>query len=176
MSSTRSWVPSAPTSPVGSDPANDAPHRLIDNVEFGQDVQVGPFVNLYRCTIGDETRIGPFVEIQTGVVVGARCKIQSHTFVCEGVTIEDEVFVGHGVTFVNDKYPRSTTDAGGLQTEADWTLLRTTVARAASLGSGATILGGVTIGERAIVGAGAVVTKDVPADAVVLGNPARLRR
>ena len=154
-------------------PANDAPHRLIDGVKFGVDVRVGPFVNLYGCTIGDGTRVGPFVEIQSGASIGARCKIQSHTFVCEGVTIADEVFVGHGVVFVNDKYPRSTRPNGALQAPEDWALLPTTVERGASVGSGAVILGGITIGERAIVGAGAVVTRDVPADAVVAGSPAR---
>jgi UDP-2-acetamido-3-amino-2,3-dideoxy-glucuronate N-acetyltransferase len=161
---------------VGREPGNDAPYRLIDDVEFGSDVSVGPFVNLYRCGIGDESRIGPFVEIQAGATVGARCKIQSHSFLCEGVTIEDEVFVGHGVVFVNDKYPRSTRDDGVPQTENDWTLLRTTVARGASLGSGALILGGIRVGESAVVGAGAVVTKDVPPGAVVAGSPARAIR
>ena len=154
-------------------PANDAPYRLLDGVTFGEGVHVGPFTNLYGCTIGDGTRIGPFVEIQRGVRVGARCKVQSHTFVCEGVMIEDEVFVGHGVVFVNDKYPRSTTGSGALQTPADWELLEIVVERGASLGSGAVVLGGVRIGSGAIVGAGAVVTRDVPPDAVVAGSPAR---
>ena len=157
-------------------PANDAPYRLLDDVVFGEGVVVGPFTNLYGCTIGDGTRIGPFVEIQRGVRVGARCKVQSHTFVCEGVTIEDEVFVGHGVVFVNDKYPRSTTESGTLQTPVDWTLLEILVERGASLGSGAVVLGGVRIGSGAIVGAGAVVTRDVPPETVVAGSPARLLR
>jgi len=133
------------------------------------------FVNLYGCTIGDETSIGTFVEIQKGVVIGARCKIQSHTFICEGVTIEDEVFVGHNVNFINDTFPRATA-GGALQTEADWQLVPTLVKRGASLGTGSTILGGVTIGEDAIVGAGSVVTKNVAARAVVAGNPARVLR
>ena len=160
---------------VAAGPVNDAPCRVLDDVSFGADVVVGPFTNLYGCRIGDLTRIGPFVEVQRGVVVGARCKVQSHTFVCEGVTIEDEVFVGHGVMFVNDKTPRATSD-GRLQTEADWTLLRTTVERGASLGSGAVILGGVTVGAGALVGAGAVVTRDVEPGATVAGNPARRLR
>ena len=131
-------------------------------------------MNLYGCRLGDGSRVGPFVEIQRGAVVGARCKISSHTFVCEGVEIEDEVFVGHGVVFVNDKHPRATTADGALQTDADWTLLRTTVRRRAAIGSGAVILGGVTIGEEATVGAGAVVTQDVPAGTTVAGVPARV--
>ena len=158
--------------PVARGPVNDAPCRLIDDVSFGEDVSVGPFTNLYGCAIGDGTRIGPFVEIQRGAVIGARCKVQSHTFVCAGVTIEDEVFVGHGVLFVNDKTPRATSD-GRLQTEADWTLLRTRVERGASLGSGAVVLGGVTVGAGALVGAGAVVTRDVEPGATVAGSPAR---
>jgi len=153
-------------------PANDAPYRLLSEVEFGEGVVVFSFTNLYGCKVGDDTRIGPFVEIQRGVVVGARCKIQSHAFVCEGVEIEDEVFVGHGATFVNDKRPRATTDTGELQGSDDWELLRTHVGRRASIGSGATILGGIRIGEGALVGAGAVVTDDVPAGATVVGNPA----
>lgn len=154
-------------------PANDAPFRLIDDVTFGGDVVVHSFANLYGCSIGDGSRIGPFVEIQRGAVIGARCKISSHSFVCTGVEIADEVFVGHGVAFVNDKYPRSTTETGALQTESDWTLLRTTVESRASIGSGAVVLGGVTIGQGAVVGAGAVVTKDVPAGTTVAGVPAR---
>ena len=133
------------------------------------------FVNLYGCTIGDDTSIGTFVEIQKGAVIGARCKIQSHTFICEGVTIEDEVFVGHNVNFINDTYPRATT-GGAMQTEADWKVVPTLVKRGASLGTGSTILGGVTIGEGAIVGAGSVVTRDVPARTIVAGNPARVLR
>jgi UDP-2-acetamido-3-amino-2,3-dideoxy-glucuronate N-acetyltransferase len=154
-------------------PSNDAPYRLIQDVGFGRDVVVGPFTNLYDCQIGDETRVGPFVEIQTGAVVGAKCKIQSHAFICEGVQIEDEVFVGHSVLFINDKYPRATNTSGELQTAADWELLPTFVEHGASLGSGAVIMGGVRIGAGAIVGAGAVVTKDVEAGTTVLGNPAR---
>jgi UDP-2-acetamido-3-amino-2,3-dideoxy-glucuronate N-acetyltransferase len=159
---------------VADAPVNDAPYRLIDDVDFGEHVVVQAFTNLYGCRIGAETRIGPFVEIQRGAVVGARCKVQSHTFICDGVTIEDDVFVGHGVLFLNDDRPRATTDAGELQTEADWTLLTTVVRRGASLGSGAVIRGGVTIGEGALVGAGAVVTRDVPPGAVVSGVPARM--
>ena len=156
-------------------PVNDAPYRLIDDVAFGDGVVVGPFTNLYGCRIGDESRIGPFVEIQRGATIGARCKVQSHTFVCDGVEIGDEVFVGHGVVFINDKFPRATTDEGGLQTGEDWELLPTVVERRASLGSGAIVLGGVRIGEGAIVGAGAVVTRDVPPDTTVIGVPARPR-
>jgi len=158
---------------VADGPVNDAPHRLIDDVEFGEDVVVQAFTNLYGCRIGDGTRIGPYVEVQRGAAIGARCKVQSHTFVCDGVTIEDEVFVGHGVMFVNDKRPRATNEAGELQTEADWELLPTHVERGASLGSGAVVLGGVRIGAGAIVGAGAVVTADVPAGETVAGVPAR---
>jgi acetyltransferase-like isoleucine patch superfamily enzyme len=145
-------------------------------VALGPDAVVALFTNLYGCSIGDGTRVGPFVEIQRGVSIGARCKIQSHTFVCEGVTIEDEVFVGHGVMFVNDKTPRATTESGALQTADDWTLLETVVERRSSLGSGCVVLGGVRVGAGAIVGAGAVVTKDVPPGAVVAGVPARQRK
>jgi UDP-2-acetamido-3-amino-2,3-dideoxy-glucuronate N-acetyltransferase len=159
---------------VAAEPANEAPSRLIDGVSFGVDVVVGPFTNLYGCTIGDGTRIGPFVEIQRGARIGARCKVQSHSFICDGVTIEDEVFVGHGVMFVNDKYPRATVD-GRLQGEQDWQLLETVIGRGATLGSGAVILGGVHVGAGAIVGAGAVVTRDVVAGEVVVGSPARPR-
>lgn len=155
-------------------PANDAPFRLITDVEFGENVVVFPFTNLYGCKIGDNTRIGPYVEIQRGAVIGANCKIQSHTFVCDGVTIEDEVFIGHGVLFINDKRPRATGEEGVLQTADDWTLLPTFVERAASLGSGAVILGGVRIGAGALVGAGAVVTADVAAGRTVAGVPARM--
>jgi len=154
-------------------PANDAPYRLVDGVAFGEDVVVHAFTNLYGCRIGDGTRVGTFVEIQRGAVVGARCKISSHTFVCDGVTIEDEVFVGHGVIFVNDKAPHATTEDGALQSEEDWTLLRTVVERRASIGSGVVVLGGVRIGAGALVGAGAVVTRDVAAGEIVVGNPAR---
>lgn len=150
--------------------------RIAADVKLGRDVSIRDFVNLYGCEIGDETRIGTFVEIQKGVKIGARCKIQSHTFICEGVTIEAEVFVGHGVTFVNDRYPRATNAIGTPQTEEDWKCVQTLIKRGASIGSGATVLDGVTIGENAIVGAGSVVTKDVPADAVVVGNPARVVR
>ncbi len=154
-------------------PVNDAAHRLLNDVEFGEGVQVFSFVNLYGCKIGDGTRIGTFVEIQRGAVIGAACKIQSHTFICDGIQIGDRVFVGHSVTFVNDKEPRATAADGGLQTEDDWQLQRTVVEDGASIGSGATILGGVRIGAGALVGAGAVVTRDVAPGATVAGNPAR---
>ena len=150
--------------------------KIAPSVKLGKDVRLGDFINLYGCTIGDETRIGPFVEVQKNAFIGKRCKIQSHSFICEGVTIEDEVFVGHGVMFVNDKYPRATTDGGGLQTEADWKVEPTLIKRRASIGSNATILGGVTVGEGAIIGAGSVVTADVPAATIVAGNPARAIR
>ena len=150
--------------------------RVAPDVQLGRGVRMYAFVNLYGCTIGDETSIGTFVEIQKGVTIGARCKIQSHTFICEGVTIEDEVFVGHNVNFINDTYPRATSAAGALQTEQDWSVVGTIVRRGASLGTGSTILGGVTIGERAIVGAGSVVTRDVPPGVIVAGNPARVLR
>ena len=147
----------------------------LTNVTLGKDVKIAQptLVNLYGCKIGDGTKIGAFVEIQKNASVGARCKISSHTFICEGVTIEDEVFIGHGVTFINDRYPRATAEGGQLQTEQDWQVVPTRVCRGASVGSGVAILCGVTIGERALVGAGAVVTKDVPADAKVAGVPAR---
>jgi UDP-2-acetamido-3-amino-2,3-dideoxy-glucuronate N-acetyltransferase len=154
-------------------PSNDAPYRLIDEVTFGEGVVVSPFTNLYGCRIGDETRIGPFVEIQRDVIIGARCKIQSHAFICTGVEIEDEVFVGHGALFINDKLPRATNEAGGLKTDADWTLLPTRVERGAALGSGVVVLGGVRIGAGALIGAGAVVTRDVPPGETVAGVPAR---
>jgi UDP-2-acetamido-3-amino-2,3-dideoxy-glucuronate N-acetyltransferase len=147
--------------------------RVAPDVELGRDVKLYAFVNLYGCRVGDETRIGTFVEIQKGASVGARCKISSHTFICEGVTLEDEVFVGHGVMFVNDKRPAATAPGGALQTEDDWTLLRTVVEDGASVGSGAVILGGVRIGAGALVGAGAVVTADVEPGATVAGVPAR---
>ena len=148
--------------------------RISPDVRIGQDVKIYAFVNLYGCEIGDESRVGTFVEIQRGAKIGRRVKISSHTFICEGVTIEDEVFIGHGVMFINDKYPRATTTNGGPQTEADWKVISTLVKRCASIGSNATILCGVTIGEGAIVGAGSVVTHDVPDWAVVAGNPARI--
>jgi UDP-2-acetamido-3-amino-2,3-dideoxy-glucuronate N-acetyltransferase len=154
-------------------PANEAPFRLIDGVEFGENVIVRSFTNLYGCKIGDNTQIGTFVEIQRGAVIGANCKIQSHTFVCDGVSIEDEVFVSHAVSFVNDKFPRAVSSSGQFQTDSDWTLLPTKVERGAAIGTGAVILGGVTIGARALIGAGAVVTRDVPPGETVVGNPAR---
>ncbi len=147
---------------------------IAPDVVLGRDVAIYNFVNLYGCRIGDSTKIGSFVEIQKGVQIGRNCKVSSHTFICEGVTVEDEVFIGHGVNFINDKYPRATTEGGQLQTEADWTVERTLVQRGASIGTNSTILGGITIGERSIVGAGSVVTHDVPAGATVAGNPARI--
>lgn len=157
-----------------SKPVNQVPYRMLNDVAFGEDVVVHAFTNLYGCRIGARTRIGTFVEIQAGVGIGAACKIQSHTFVCEGVTVGDRVFIGHGVTFVNDKRPRATNAAGELQTDADWELLPTVIEDDVSIGSGATILGGLRIAAGAVVGAGAVVTKDVPAAAVVVGNPATM--
>ena len=152
-------------------------HQLIaPDVKLGRDVRIYGFVNLYGCEIGDESRIGAFVEIQKGAKIGPRCKISSHTFICEGVTIEAEVFVGHGVNFINDRYPSATNATGRLKTDADWDCENTLIKRGASIGSGATLLGGITVGENAIVGAGAVVTKDVPANAIVVGNPARILR
>ena len=150
--------------------------RIAPDVKLGRDVKIYSFVNLYGCEIGDESKIGAFVEIQKGARIGRRVKVSSHTFICEGVTIEDEVFVGHGVMFINDKYPRAANADGALQTEADWSVTPTLVKRGASIGSNATILCGVTIGERAIVGAGSVVTRDVPPDTIVAGVPARLMR
>jgi acetyltransferase-like isoleucine patch superfamily enzyme len=149
---------------------------IAPSVKIGKDVKFSKFINLYGCEIGDETKIGAFVEIQKNASVGKRCKISSHTFVCEGVEIQDNVFVGHGVTFVNDSYPRATTASGDLQTEADWKVEKTVVSKGASIGSGATILSDLTIGENAIVGAGSVVTKDVPPNAIVAGNPAKVLR
>jgi acetyltransferase-like isoleucine patch superfamily enzyme len=150
--------------------------RIAPDVILGRDVKIYAFVNLYGCQIGDKSKIGTFVEIQKGAKIGKQVKISSHSFVCEGVTIEDEVFVGHGVMFINDKYPRSTTIEGGMQTEADWTVIPTLVKRGASIGSNATILCGVTIGENAIIGAGSVVTQDVPPGTIAAGNPARILR
>jgi UDP-2-acetamido-3-amino-2,3-dideoxy-glucuronate N-acetyltransferase len=160
--------------PLLNQPINDAPYRLLCEVDFGPDVCVYSFTNLYGCSVGSGSRIGTFVEIQAGARVGVNCKISSHTFICEGVTIEDAVFVGHGVTFVNDKVPRATNIGGGLQSADDWELLETVVERRASIGSGATILGGVRIGRDALIGAGAVVTHDVAPGETVVGNPARV--
>ena len=148
--------------------------KIAPNVDLGKNVQLNDFINLYGCTIGEGTKIGTFVEIQKNASIGRNCKIQSHTFICEGVTIEDEVFVGHGVMFINDLYPRATSDSGGLQTEADWQVVPTVVKTKASLGSNATILCGITIGEGAVVGAGSVVTRDVAPNTIVAGNPARV--
>lgn len=150
--------------------------RIAPDVKLGQRVKIFAFTNLYGCQIGDDVKIGTFVEIQKGAKVGNRCKVSSHTFICEGVMIEDEVFIGHSVTFINDRFPRATAAGGALQTEADWTCVATVVKRGASIGSNSTILCGITIGEGAIVGAGSVVTKDVPPGAVVAGNPARVLR
>lgn len=158
---------------------NQSPHlhqQITSDVKLGQGVRIYGFVNLYGCEIGDESKIGTFVEIQKGAKIGRRCKISSHTFICEGVTIEDEVFVGHGVIFTNDLLPRATNANGSLQTESDWQCLKTLVKKGAAIGSGATLLCGITIGENAVVGAGAVVTKDVPPGAVVAGNPAKVLR
>jgi acetyltransferase-like isoleucine patch superfamily enzyme len=149
---------------------------IAPSVKLGKDVRLAKFINLYGCEIGDETKIGAFVEIQKNATVGKRCKISSHTFVCEGVEIQDNVFIGHSVTFINDSYPRATTSSGELQTEADWRVEKTVVSRGASIGSGSTILSNVNIGENAIVGAGSMVTKNVPANAVVAGNPAKVLR
>ena len=151
-------------------------HAIADDVRLGQNVSLANFVNLYGCVIGDNTRIGTFVEVQKNACIGRNCKIQSHTFICEGVTIEDDVFVGHGVTFINDKYPRATNGDGGLQDEADWNVVPTIVKKGASVGSGSTILCNVTIGEKAIIGSGSVVTRDVPPGVIVAGNPARVLR
>jgi acetyltransferase-like isoleucine patch superfamily enzyme len=149
---------------------------VAPNVRLGRDVKLSKFINLYGCEIGDESKIGAFVEIQKNATVGQRCKISSHTFICEGVTIEDNVFIGHGVMFINDSYPRATATDGNLQTEADWKVERTVIKKGASIGSGATILSSITIGENAIVGAGSVVTKDVPPNSIVAGNPAKVFR
>ncbi len=149
---------------------------ISPDVRLGRNVKLSKFINLYGCSVGNDTKIGAFVEIQKNATVGNNCKLSSHTFICEGVTIEDNVFIGHGVMFINDSYPRATTKRGELQTESDWKVERTVVSKGASIGSGATILANVIIGENALIGAGAVVTKDVPANAVVAGNPARLLR
>jgi len=150
--------------------------QIAPNVKLGKGVRIHAFTNLYGCQIGDEVKIGTFVEIQKGATIGNRCKISSHTFICEGVVLEDEVFVGHNVTFINDPLPRATNGQGRLQTEADWKCVPTRVERGASIGSGATLLCGITVGQRAVVGAGSVVTRYVPADAIVAGNPARVIR
>jgi len=149
---------------------------IADDVKLGTDVYLSKFINLYGCEIGDETKIGAFVEIQKNASVGKRCKISSHTFICEGVLIEDNVFIGHGVTFINDSYPRATSTSGELQSEADWKVERTVIKKGASIGSGATILPNINIGENAIVGAGSVVTRQVPPNSIVAGNPARILR
>jgi acetyltransferase-like isoleucine patch superfamily enzyme len=149
---------------------------IAPTVRLGKDVKLADFINLYGCEIGDETKIGAFVEVQKNARVGRRCKISSHTFICEGVDIEDNVFIGHGVTFINDSYPRATSSGGSLQTEADWKVEQTRICKGASIGSGSTILSNVTVGENAIVGAGSVVTKNVPANAIVAGNPAKVLR
>jgi acetyltransferase-like isoleucine patch superfamily enzyme len=151
-------------------------NSIADDVKLGTNVRLSRFINLYGCEIGDETKIGAFVEIQKNARVGKMCKISSHTFICEGVVIEDYVFIGHGVTFTNDTYPRATTAAGTLQTEVDWKVEPTVVRKGASIGSGATLLSGISVGENAIVGAGSVVTKDVPPNAIVAGNPAKVLR
>ena len=149
---------------------------IAPSVKLGRDVKLAKFINLYGCEIGDETKIGAFVEIQKNASVGKRCKISSHTFICEGVTIEDNVFIGHGVMFINDSYPRATATGGSLQTEADWKVEKTVIKKGASIGSGATILASLCVGENAIVGAGAVVTRDVPPNTIVAGNPAKVFR
>jgi acetyltransferase-like isoleucine patch superfamily enzyme len=149
---------------------------IAPSVKLGKDVKLSKFINLYGCEVGDDTKIGAFVEIQKNATVGKNCKISSHSFICEGVTIEDGVFIGHSVTFINDSYPRATTEGGALQTESDWKVERTVVKKGASVGSGSTILANVTVGENSIIGAGSVVTKDVPANAIVAGNPARVLR
>jgi acetyltransferase-like isoleucine patch superfamily enzyme len=151
-------------------------NSIAPSVKLGKDVKLSKFINMYGCEVGDETKIGAFVEIQKNVKVGKRCKISSHTFICEGVEIEDNVFIGHSVTFINDSYPRATAADGGLQTEADWKVEPTRVRKGASIGSGSTVLSKITIGENAIVGAGSVITKDVPANAIVAGNPAQFLR
>ena len=148
--------------------------QIAPDVKLGQRVRIYGFTNLYGCEIGDDVKIGTFVEIQKGARIGNNCKISSHTFICEGVTLEEGVFIGHNVTFINDRYPRATNDDGALQTEADWKCVPTLVKRGASIGSGATLLCGIVIGEKAVIGAGSVVTRDVPPDAVVAGNPARI--
>ncbi len=154
----------------------DQPRQALRNVRVGKDVRIFNFVNAYECSIDDGSKVGAFVEIQKNVVIGKNCKISSYTFICEGVEIEDNVFIGHNVTFINDKYPRATNEDGSIQTEADWKVEHTYIRKGASVGSSSTILCGITVGENAIVGAGSIVTKDVPANAVVAGNPARIIR
>jgi len=156
----------------------DAPvlRKIAPDVKLGEGVKIFDFVNLYGCEIGDNTKIGTFVEVQKGAKIGKNCKISSHTFICEGVTIEDDVFIGHNVTFINDMYPRATVEGGGLQTEADWVCIPTLIKKGASIGSSTTLLAGITVGEKAIVGAGSVLTKDVPPGTIVAGNPARILR
>ncbi len=171
------WLKILPEPPVqfyySMNTAQEPCKRIAPDVKLGKGVRIYDFTNLYGCEIGDDVKIGTFVEIQKGVKVGNRCKISSHTFICEGVTIEDEVFIGHNVTFINDRYPRATNGTGQLQTQADWSCIGTLIKRGASIGSGTTLLCGITVGENAVVGAGSVVTKDVPCGAVVAGNPAR---
>ena len=150
--------------------------KIAPDVKLGKDVRIYDFVNLYGCQIGDYSKIGTFVEIQKGSTIGKNCKISSHTFICEGVTVEDNVFIGHGVTFINDKYPRATNGAGGLQTEVDWACIPTKIEKGASIGSGSTLLCGITVGENSIVGAGSVVIRDVPQNTIVAGNPAKILR
>jgi acetyltransferase-like isoleucine patch superfamily enzyme len=158
------------------EPESQPFRQIAPDVKLGKGVRIFGFTNLYGCEIGDDVKIGTFVEIQKGVRIGSRCKISSHTFICEGVILEDEVFVGHNVTFINDLYPRSTNDGGQLQTEADWQCVATHVERGASIGSGATLLCGITVGSKSVIGAGSVVTRDVPPGAIVAGNPARVLR
>ncbi len=153
-----------------------AMRKIAPDVKLGEGVKIYDFVNLYGCEIGDHSKVGTFVEVQKGAKIGKNCKISSHTFICEGVTIEDDVFIGHNVTFINDMYPRATVEGGGLQTEADWVCIPTLIKKGASIGSSTTLLAGITVGEKAIVGAGSVVTKDVPPETIVAGNPARILR
>ena len=169
-------VSTAGVSAKGSAVSLDSFLCIGPDVKVGKNVRFSKFINLYGCEVGDETKIGAFVEIQKNARVGCRCKISSHTFICEGVTIEDEVFVGHGVTFVNDSFPRATSESGSLQTETDWKVETTLVKKGASIGSGVTVLANVTIGQNALIGAGAVVTKDVPANSIVVGNPGKVLR
>ena len=157
-------------------PPNPSPAQIAADVRLGQNVRIYSFANLYGCEIGDDVKIGAFVEIQKNARIGSRCKISSHTFICEGVTLEDEVFIGHNVVFTNDLYPRATNEEGQLQTETEWKCIPTVVKRGASIGSGAVLLCGITVGERAIIGAGSVVTRDVPPGTIVAGNPARIIR